>query len=147
MKNKLKVKKEIKVPKKLPNIKRTVPPKLEKYIEEFLIQNEIYLNYYHSLGGINCSKEILFTPELLLLKQTDAAKVLSITVKSLSKLLKYAVKEIEGLSEFCIGKRRILWPHRILDSPVMLYASANKGISVKCTITNNTKTREKKIKQ
>ncbi|EAL71518.1 hypothetical protein DDB_G0271878 [Dictyostelium discoideum AX4] len=144
MKNKIyckKENKELKMEKKLPMVIRKIAPKYpEKPIEDFLKQNVFYLNhYYENCGGLKNYKEIIFTEELLSLKQTDAAKVLNITTKSLLKLLKHAINETDGLSEYYNNKRKIIWPRRTVTSPLMVYVYTNKGISVKCVFKNENK--------
>ncbi|EAL71515.1 hypothetical protein DDB_G0271872 [Dictyostelium discoideum AX4] len=142
MKNKISYKKEnkeLKMEKKLPMVIRKIAPKYpEKPIEDFLKQNVFYLNhYYENCGGLKNYKKIIFTEELLSLKQTDAAKVLNITTKSLLKLLKHAINE-KGLSKYYYNnnKRKIIWPRRTVTSPLMVYVYTNKGISVECVFKN-----------
>ncbi|KAM9996805.1 hypothetical protein ACTFIZ_001758 [Dictyostelium cf. discoideum] len=107
---------------------------LKHAINEIDTLSKYYNNNY---GGVENYKEIIFTAELLLLKQTDAAKVLNITTKSILKLLKHAINEIDTLSEYYNNsKRKIIWPHRCVTSPLMLYVYANKSISVKCVFKN-----------
>ncbi|KAM9979306.1 hypothetical protein ACTFIY_008565 [Dictyostelium cf. discoideum] len=122
-------------------VNRKIAPKNpEKQIEDFLKQNVFYLNhYYEDCGGLKNYKEIIFTEELLSLKQTDAAKVLNITTKSILKLLRHAINETDDdLSKYYNDKRKrkLIWPSRTMTSPLMLYVYANKGISVKCVFKN-----------
>ncbi|KAM9972895.1 hypothetical protein ACTFIR_012265 [Dictyostelium discoideum] len=141
MKNRIyckKENKELKIKKKLPMVNRKIQTKKpDKLIEDFLKQNVFYLNhYYEDCCGIKNYKEIIFTEELLSLKQIDAAKVLNITTKSILKLLKHAINKTDCLSKYYNNKRKIIWPRRTVTSPLMLYVYANKGISVKCIFKN-----------
>ncbi|KAM9972896.1 hypothetical protein ACTFIR_012266 [Dictyostelium discoideum] len=123
---------------KLPMVNRKMQPKKpDKLIEDFLKQNVFYLNhYYEDCCGIKNYKEIIFTEELLSLKQTDAAKVLNITTKSILKLLRHAINEADLSKHYSKDERKITWPRRTVTSPLMVYVYANKGISVKCVFKN-----------
>ncbi|KAN0025222.1 hypothetical protein ACTFIU_003481 [Dictyostelium citrinum] len=105
--------------KKTPIVYRQIPPKeLEKSTKDFLDHNKIYYNYYYDdYRRIDSFQEIPFTTELLLLKQPEAAKVLKITKKSILKLLKHAIDEIECLSKYYNNdERKLIWPRGILTT-------------------------------
>ncbi|KAN0039888.1 hypothetical protein ACTA71_007125 [Dictyostelium dimigraforme] len=136
MTNKKYYKKEKGSKNKIPKVTIRIPQqKPVEEVENFLKNHAIYSKYYYEdIKKLGCQKEIVFTRDFLSLKQIIACQILNIDQKSILKLLRYVIDENDHLSQHYNQKRKIIWPQRNRNSPLMHHVIENDGIIVKCIV-------------